>query len=212
MNGLEIRNTKVEAFLKSRAFSILLCLFWGYLTFVSSQDLLESFNHTELMWLIYNVTISFLFLVRTRPSVVSMNVVHWAIALITSFSGFFFEQGAGWTPILSLSGDILISFAILLGIITATVLGRSYDFLPALRLAKTKYVYQFVRHPMYASSIIIKLGYFLKNISIYNFVLLIIIIVLYDRRGRYEEDIMSTDNAYVGYLQKVKYRFIPGIY
>ncbi len=212
MNGLEIRNTTVEAFLKSRAFSILLCLFWGYLTFINSRDLLESFNHTELLWFIYNVTISFVFLVRTRPSVVSMNVVHWAIALTTSFSGFFFEQGAESKPILSLSADILISFAILLGIITAIVLGRSYDFLPALRLVKTKYVYQFVRHPMYASSIIIKLGYFLKNLSIYNFVLLIIIIVLYDRRAHYEEDILSTDNAYVGYLQKVKYRFIPGIY
>lgn len=212
MNRLEIRNTTVEAFLKSRAFSLLLCLFWGYLTFIKSQDLLESFNLTELLWLIYNVTVSFLFLIRVRPSVVSMNIVHWAIALITSFSGFFFKQGAEGNPILSLSADILISFAILLGIMTAIILGRSYDFLPALRLVKTKYVYQFVRHPMYASSIIIKLGYLLKNLSVYNSVLLVIIIVLYDKRARYEEDIMSTDKSYVEYLQKVKYRFVPGIY
>jgi protein-S-isoprenylcysteine O-methyltransferase Ste14 len=212
MNSLEFRNTAIESFLKSRVFSLLLCLFWGYFTFIQIQTLLERFDLTELLWLIYNVIISFLFLIRVSPSVVSMNIIHWAVALITSFSGFFFEQGADCRPILSLSADILISFAILLGIMTAIVLERSYDFLPALRLVKTKYVYQVVRHPMYASSIIIKLGYALKNFSMYNSVLLAIIIVLYDKRARYEEDIMSNDNSYVEYLQQVKYRFVPGIY
>ena len=73
-------------------------------------------------------------------------------------------------------------------------------------------VYQIVRHPMYASSIIIKLGYILKNLSVYNFALLVALIILYDRRARYEEDIMSHDDSYVEYIKQVKYRFIPGIY
>ena len=42
--------------------------------------------------------------------------------------------------------------------------------------------------------------------------LLAVIIILYDRRAKYEEDIMSHDNSYVDYLQQVKYRFVPGIY
>jgi protein-S-isoprenylcysteine O-methyltransferase Ste14 len=84
--------------------------------------------------------------------------------------------------------------------------------LPALRYVKTKLVYQFVRHPMYLSSIIIKLGYVMNNPSIYNVLLLMVIIVLYDKRARYEEDIMSHNSSYVEYLQQVKYRFIPGVY
>ncbi|MHC4388963.1 MAG: methyltransferase family protein [Planctomycetota bacterium] len=95
---------------------------------------------------------------------------------------------------------------------TALILGRSYDFLPALRHVKTGYTYQIVRHPMYLSSILIKLGYVLKNPSIYNAFLLLIITLLYDRRAKYEEDVMSHSNAYVGYLQQVKHRFIPGVY
>ncbi len=65
---------------------------------------------------------------------------------------------------------------------------------------------------MYLSSIIIKLGYTLKNPSVYNILLLAVVIILYDKRAKYEEGIMSNDNSYVEYLQQVKYRFIPGIY
>ena len=210
--ALEIKNYTIESFLKSRNFSFLLCLFWGYFTFIHIEALLKEFDFIELLWLAYNVTISLLFLIRVRPSVVSMNPFHWALALITSFSGFFFKGGADSKPILLLTADVLIVFAILLGIVTAIILERSYDFLPALRHVKTKYVYQIVRHPMYVSSIIIKLGYVLKNASMYNSVLLVVIIVLYDRRAKCEEDIMSHDDSYVEYMKQVKYRFVPGIY
>lgn len=210
--AVEIKNRTIESFLKSRNFSFLLCLFWGYFTFIHTRTLLKGFDLTELLWLAYNVTISLLFLIRVRPSVVSMNIIHWATALITSFSGFFFMEGANSKPILLLTSEVLIVFAILLGIVTAIILERSYDFLPALRHVKTRYVYQIVRHPMYVSSIIIKLGYALKNASMYNSVLSVVIIVLYDRRARFEEDVMSHDDSYVEYMKKVKYRFIPGIY
>ena len=65
---------------------------------------------------------------------------------------------------------------------------------------------------MYLSSIIIKLVDALKNLSVYNILFLAVVIILYDRRAKYEEDIMSHDNSYVDYLHQVKYRFIPGIY
>jgi protein-S-isoprenylcysteine O-methyltransferase Ste14 len=142
-----------------------------------------------------------------------MNPAHWIVALVTSFSGFFFSRtDASYNSVLLFAVDSLIIFAVFLGIMTAFILGRSYDFLPALRRVKTQYLYKIVRHPMYLSSIIIKLGYVLKNPSIYNILLLAVVIILYDRRSKYEEGIMSHDNSYVDYLQQVKYRFVPGIY
>ncbi len=210
---MEIKNSTIESFLKSFAFSFLLFLFWGYFTLIHARALLEGFDFIELLWLIYNVTVSLLFLIRIRPAVVSMNIIHWVVALITSFSGFFFlREGANSSAVLLFTADGLVLFAVLLGIVTAFILGRSYDFLPALRRVRTEYVYQIVRHPMYLSSIIIKLGYVLKNPSVYNLLLLVVVIVLYDKRAKYEESIMSHDNSYVDYLQQVKYRFIPGIY
>ncbi|MHC4459751.1 MAG: methyltransferase family protein [Planctomycetota bacterium] len=210
---MEIKNATIESFLKSFAFSLLLCLFWGSFTLIHTRALLKGFDFTELLWLVYNVTISLLFLIRVKPSVVSMNLIHWTVALITSFSGFFFvREAANSNPILLFTADALILFALFLGIVASLILGRSYDFLPALRRVKTELVYQLVRHPMYLSSIVIKVGYVLKNPSIYNALLAAVIIALYDKRAKYEEDILSHDNSYVDYLQKVKYRFIPGIY
>jgi len=210
---VEIKSTKVESFLKSFGFSFLLCLFWGYFCFTNIQVLLKGVGFTQLLWLIYNLTISLLFLIRVRPAVVSMNPVHWIVALGTSFSGFFFfSTDANHNSVLLFIADNLIILAVFVGITTAFILGRSYDFLPALRGLKTQYLYKIVRHPMYLSSIIIKLGYVLKNPSVYNVLLLMVVIILYDRRAKYEEGIMSHDSSYADYLQEVKYRFIPGVY
>ena len=210
---MEIKNTKIEAFLKSLTFSILLCLFWGFFTLNNALTVIRSFDFVELLWLIYNATISLLFLIRTRPLVVSMNPVHWAVALVTSFSGFFFLRvDTNENSVLFFTAKVLIVSALFLAIASSFILGRSYDFLPALRNVKTQYLYQIVRHPMYLSSIIIKLGYVLKNPSIYNILLSAMIIFLYDKRAGYEEEIMSHNDSYVNYLQRVKYRFIPGVY
>ena len=111
-----------------------------------------------------------------------------------------------------LTGDTLIGTGGLSHFAAALVLGRSFDLFPALRRVKTRYVYQIVRHPIYLSALVLRLGYVLKNPSFYNAALLLLVAVVYDRRAKYEEDILSHDRSYVEYLRKVKYRFVPGIY
>ncbi len=73
-------------------------------------------------------------------------------------------------------------------------------------------VIQIVRHPIYLSALLLRLGYVLKNPSLYNVALLLVVAVLYDRRAKYEEDILSHDHSYAEYRQQVRYRFVPGIY
>jgi protein-S-isoprenylcysteine O-methyltransferase Ste14 len=91
---------------------------------------------------------------------------------------------------------------------------RSFVFsaLLSLRRVKTRCFYQVVRHPIYLSALVLCLGYILKNPSICNAALLIVVAVLYDKRAKYEEDILSHDRSYVDYLQQVRYRFVPGVY
>jgi protein-S-isoprenylcysteine O-methyltransferase Ste14 len=103
-------------------------------------------------------------------------------------------------------------FAFLIAIVATLTLGRSFGFLPALRRVKTKFAYQLVRHPMYLGSMIVRLAYILMHPSVYNALLALLIIVLYDKRAKYEEQILSHDNSYVAYSQQVKYRFMPGVY
>ncbi|MBW8014600.1 MAG: hypothetical protein FVQ82_00275 [Planctomycetes bacterium] len=210
---MEKLKSAIERFIKSFAFSLLLFCYCGYSAFSNMRSLLNVFDFFELVYLIFNVTLGILFLFREKPLLVSTNIIHWAVALITSFSGFLYvrEQGNS-AAFLLVTGKSLILFAILLMLFSALILGRSFGVFPALRHVKTAFVYQLVRHPMYLSSIIIKLGYVLKNPSVYNFALTVVIIFLYDRRAKYEESILSNDPSYIEYMQKVRCRFVPGIY
>lgn len=201
-----------EAFLKSFTFSVLLFLVWGFFSVSRLWTLLAEFGWIELLWFVYNVMIAILFLIRVKPSMVSMNLIHWAVALITSFSGFLFLRKDATDGLSSLFADSFVVLGIVSAVVTACALGRSYDFLPALRIVKTGSLYKFVRHPMYTSSMLIKLGYVLKSPCLYNACILIAVVVLYDQRARYEESIMSNSEAYAGYMRLVKYRFLPAIY
>jgi protein-S-isoprenylcysteine O-methyltransferase Ste14 len=206
-------NAKLEAFLKSRIFSLLLSFLWTCFCVIHIRSIVGNVNVVNVLWVVYNIIVSCLLLIRQRPAVVSISTVHWVVAFFTSFSGFLFSQGDNSIGIAWLTaGNILIGVAILLGIISTSCLGRSYDIAPALREIKTKCVYRIVRHPIYLSSMLIKLGYVLLHASIYNTALFVVICVFYDRRARYEEAIMSKDDRYEAYVERVKYRFIWGVY
>jgi protein-S-isoprenylcysteine O-methyltransferase Ste14 len=210
---MRVPSAVIESFLRSFAFSVLLSLSCAALAAPHAWALLKGFDVFELLHLVYNLTVAFLFLIRTRPSLVSMSPVHWAVALLTSISGFFFvRHDAPPLAALRLTGDTLIAAGVLLALAAALVLGRSFDLFPALRRVKTQYVYQIVRHPIYLSALVLRLGYVLKNPSLYNAALLLLVAVLYDRRARYEEAVLSHDRSYIDYLRRVKYRFVPGVY
>ncbi|MCU0916014.1 MAG: hypothetical protein MUC88_15850 [Planctomycetes bacterium] len=210
---MDIRSATVDSFLRSFTFSVLLSLSCAALATPHAWALVEGFDIFELLHLVYNLTVAFFFLVRTRPSVVSMNLLHWMVALLTSLAGFsFIRQDVHHNILLLRTGDTLIGAGVLLGLAATLTLGRSFDLFPALRQVKTRYLYQVVRHPIYLSTMVLRLGYVLKNPSIHNTVLLIAVAVLYDRRAKYEESILSRDRSYTDYLQQVKYRFVPGVY
>ncbi len=166
---MEIKNTKIEWFLKSFVFSFILFGYVGFSAVRHTQSLLNEFDFIELLRIIYSVSASLFFLIRIKPSIVSMNPVHWAIALITSFSALFFiRENPTNSSFLLYATNVSIILAHILGIPAILTLGRSFGLFPALRKVKTKYIYQLIRHPMYLASMFFKIGYVLKNPSIFN--------------------------------------------
>jgi protein-S-isoprenylcysteine O-methyltransferase Ste14 len=212
-NRFEVKSRIVESFLRSFAFSFLLFLYCAGFALIHARSFLKSFDFFELLHFLYNVTVALFFLLRTRPSMVSTHLLHWAVAVITSISGFFFVRKAvNPHAAMLLAGDTLIGIGVLFGLAAAIALGKSFDIFPALRRVKTQWVYRIIRHPIYLSAIVIRVGYVLKNSCLYNALLLILIVCLYDKRARYEEDLLSKDRSYAEYMEQVKYRFLPGIY
>lgn len=141
-----IGRATVERILKSFGFSLAMFLVWEAMTAPRAWSVVRNFEWLESCWVLYNATIAVLFLIRYRPTVVSLNPLHWAVALVTSFSGFFFRRSLG-APGLSqaMVADGLIVIGLALGTAAAIALGRRYDFLPALRGVQSRWLYALVR-------------------------------------------------------------------
>ena len=66
-------------------------------------------------------------------------------------------------------------------------------------------------HVVDAASIVIRLGYLMKHISVYNGAVFLIMVWLYDQRAGFEEQIMRNDPQYLEYESRVRFRFVPGV-
>ena len=74
-------------------------------------------------------------------------------------------------------------------------------------------LYGIVRHPMYASTIILFLSMPIILGSIYSFIVFLIYPFLIIKRIKNEEKVLEKDlNGYKEYMKKVKYRLIPYIW
>ncbi|MFQ5463321.1 MAG: methyltransferase family protein [Phycisphaerae bacterium] len=188
-------------------------LLWGALTAIRGRSLFAHFDRMELLWVVYNAALCILFLIRSKPSVVSTDPIHWAIALGTAFSGLLFERHRvhlGLAYGITAHSFILVGIAC--GAAALLMLGRSYDLFPAVRRVKTRWFYGWVRHPIYIFAMVVRLGYVLLNLSPFNVSFFLVIVWLYDRRAAFEESILASDERYAAYARRVPYRFVPGVY
>jgi len=210
---MNVKNPHIEAFLKGRVFGYVLALLCCFFAYRRILLLTSSFSYFELGHLIFNLMLAFLFITRTKASVVSMNPFHWIVALATSFSGFFFIK-AEMTPQewqIAVT-QILTIGALVLEVPAVLTLGRSFGFLPALRCVKTNSIYKVLRHPMYLGCILVRLTYCIRNPIGPNFMLFAVVVLLYGLRTKHEEEMLSHDVTYIEYMQRVRYRLCPGIF
>jgi protein-S-isoprenylcysteine O-methyltransferase Ste14 len=97
-------------------------------------------------------------------------------------------------------------------IVSLTCLGRSFGLLAGNRGVKTQGAYQVVRHPAYASYMIVQIGYVLENLSFWNLLVFSVVLVCQIVRIHQEEAVLSNDPAYIRYSQQVRNRLVPGLY
>ena len=90
-------------------------------------------------------------------------------------------------------------------------LGSSFAVFPERRAIVTSGVYRWLRHPMYASYLLLDLGFWLANPQPWFGLVWVVEVLLLEARTRWEEQVLSEDVVYVEYQQRVKWRLIPGV-
>jgi protein-S-isoprenylcysteine O-methyltransferase Ste14 len=96
-------------------------------------------------------------------------------------------------------------------IIGKLTLGRSFGLMPAHRGLVCTGLYGWVRHPIYAGYLVTHAAFLIAHPAWWNVVLLVISDVSLLMRSVYEERTLARDPEYVGYMERVRWRVLPGV-
>lgn len=168
----------------------------------------------EGVFIVHNTILCLCFLLRSPARAIQTKVWHQAVAVCAFYSGVFF-MGPAITeslPLLQLSWW-LIFIGMLIGIVSLLQLGKSFGVLIAVREVRTAGLYAFIRHPMYLSDIVMRLGYLCSHLSWPTTLLFTASTACYVVRAMLEEGfIAEQDRVYADYMRRVRYRFLPGVF
>jgi isoprenylcysteine carboxyl methyltransferase (ICMT) family protein YpbQ len=201
--------TAVRAKRASAIIDVLFVIF--FFAFIYSQiSAFLIFHYYSLLAFALSETITiFLFLFRSKATVVSTEPADFVLAVAGTVAALLFRPYAGQHIII---GDILVMVAVIMQIIALLSLNKSFGVVPAIRGVKTKGLYHFVRHPMYASYCLLYVGYIINNQTLVNFVVFIAAVGLQVLRIQSEERLLSETSEYMQYKKETPWKLIPHVF
>jgi protein-S-isoprenylcysteine O-methyltransferase Ste14 len=148
------------------------------------------------------------FLIRRSERAVSRRFTTWLVAFGAACALLLRPDGAhpAWG---ATAGFALQLIGLVICIVSLLALGRSFGYVAADRGLKTWGPYAVVRHPVYASYVLMQSGYVLQAISIRNILILLAATGCNAGRALAEERLLSRSAAYPAYKLRVRWRMIP---
>lgn len=171
------------------------------------------FDYVEASFAIQS-TIALAFILLRRPAqTVDPDIRHQLIALVAFCSAAWFQTDPRTeNPSLLIAARVVMVVANILGLLTIFNLGKSFGILIALRKVETRWLYSVIRHPMYLTDILVRVGLVLQVPIAVNIFLAIVTAGVYVQRAIFEEAFLSKNPEYAEYMKRVRYRFIPYVF
>ncbi len=170
------------------------------------------FDFVAVAFFLHNVVLVTLVLVRRRHQDMDRNAFHQAVAMVAFFSGLALVETPGAYPAMLRAAQVVTLAAIALGTVALIDLGRSFGILIAVREVKTGGLYAVVRHPMYMTDILWRVGFTLQNLCRLNVAVCLVSSACYVYRALLEERFLRRFPQYRQYAERVRYRFVPGVF
>ena len=200
---------------EQRLFNIYLFIWFAlYVGWQTRKTWIEGrMDYVEVAFAVQNFLLVALILIRSPHKAIDRNFFHQLVSLTAYCSGIFFMgHPATGGPAIQSVAKMLVFSANVLGIVTMLNLGLSFGILIARRKIKTGGLYGFVRHPMFATDILLRIGYLAGHFHLSLIALFLASSGCYVWRALLEERFLKHDPDYADYMRRVRYRFIPGIF
>jgi len=176
------------------------------------RDYLNTGRVTGLLFLASEALVVVLTVVRRRARLVDRS---FAAALTTTLSVALppMQRASDGAALLPDELTVMVSaIGLALVIVGKMTLGRSFGVAPANRGVVVRGPYGFVRHPIYTGYLIIHVAFLVANPSPWNFAMIVIADVALVFRALMEERVLSADETYQGYCQRVGWHLVPGVF
>lgn len=188
---------------------VLMAPLWGWFAYRHMSVFFMTYEWSYLFLCLAETLGAAFFLVRKLPQSVSSAPFDWIVAVVGTFSSFLFLP-ADWGVVPAAKYAVVVGSGLtILGMVS---LNRSFAIVPANREIKTAGMYRFVRHPLYASYLVMLTSYVLANTTFENVLVFAFVMGCMFIRMFREEKHLALDAEYRNYMRKVRYRLIPFIF
>jgi protein-S-isoprenylcysteine O-methyltransferase Ste14 len=194
-----------------KAFAILACIPIVYPVIRYRHDL--DLSIVAVTWLLDVIVIVSTMFFRRTALRVTHNPWLWLLTCLATYwfiaIGFVGETGRVLAPLLVTNTLAILSTVIELW--GRFSLGRNIGLVPAQRQVVTRGAYRFMRHPIYTGLFVWIIGEWLAGYSLRNTLLYSLGIFWFVIKSFVEEGFMKKDPSYAQYMERVRWRWFPGI-
>jgi protein-S-isoprenylcysteine O-methyltransferase Ste14 len=152
------------------------------------------------------------YLIRRPARTVSRRLGDWILAFGGTFGGVLFRPVGAHPPWGLTAGLAVQLLGLAICVMSFLALGRSFGFVAADRGLVRSGPYAIVRHPIYASYVLLQFGYLLQSISLRNALVMLFASGCNVGRARAEDRVLASNQNYDVYRRQVRWRLFPGIW
>jgi protein-S-isoprenylcysteine O-methyltransferase Ste14 len=176
------------------------------MAYLQSHRLIGAAFFVEQMWVVVA------YLIRRPARTASRKLGDWLLAFGGTFAGVLFRP-TGAHPQWGLTAGLVVQLVGLAICVTSFLaLGRSFGFVAADRGLVRRGPYAIVRHPIYASYVLLQFGYLLQSISLRNALVMLVASGCNVGRAVAEDRVLATNKDYDAYRRQVRWRLLPGVW
>lgn len=152
------------------------------------------------------------YLIRRPARVTSRRMDDWLLAFGGTFGGVLLRPDGAHLRWGVDIGFVVQLFGLAVCVVSFLALGRSFGFAAADRGLVSRGPYSIVRHPIYASYVLLQMGYLLQSLSVTNALVVAVVTACNVGRVHAEDRVLATNSNYGEYRTRVRWRLVPWIW